>query len=163
MTHEDPEVRWTSYVEAQVRIHHPTLGHLKIEPAPPGVAEGPFPAGENTVYIITGSNPGRLLSDVQNAERHELLRAAVLKAGPAEVWDAEGGDASWTHVEASFAVRGISLDQALSIARSFEQEAIFIWSRDSWTVRDCNSGRASHAGWRARSFPDPATRVIARL
>lgn len=149
MTHEDPEVRWTSYVEAQARIHHPTLGHLKIEAAPPGIAEGPFPAAEDTVYIITASNPGRLLSDVQNAERHELLRAALLKAGSAEVWDAEGGDESWTHVEASFAVRAISLDESRKIGRSFEQEAIFVWSKDHWRVVACRGSRSSTTGWRS--------------
>lgn len=153
MTHEDPEVRWTSYVEARARIQHPTLGPLKIEPAPLGVAEGPFPAGDDTVYIITAANPGRLLSDDENVQRHEKLRAIIVEANPGQIWDAAGGDESWTHVEASFAVVGISLQSALNLGRLFEQEAIFVWSPDLWQVTDCNSGRTSQAGWRSSVGP----------
>jgi len=152
MTHEDPEVRWASYVEAQARIHHPTLGHLTIEPAPLGVAQGPFPAGEDPVYIITAANPGRLLSDVENAKRYDLLRAAVLEAKPTEIWDAAGGDETWTHVEASLAVTGISLETALQIGRRFEQEAIFVWSRAVWRIAACDGSRNSESGWKVSTL-----------
>jgi|GEM_PF-3432316 len=152
MTHEDPEVRWTSYIEAQARILHPTLGQLKIEPASRGVADGPFPAGAGSVYLITAANPGRLLTDHENAQRHEQLRVTVSKANPSEVWDAAGGDEGWIHVETSLAVVGITLDIAMTIARSFEQEAIFVWSAKSWQVVACDGSRTFQSGWRVSTL-----------
>jgi hypothetical protein len=145
---DDPAERHRAYAASHVRIWHPSIGELVIEPRPDGAVVGEFPeASEVTVHVVTAQNPGRLLSDDSNAARQERLEARLRPQRFLEVWRAEGGDQQWVHREASFAIVGLTDDEARSLGREFEQEAVFAWRSDELVVLSCDTGESVSLGW----------------
>jgi len=85
--------------------------------------------------IVTASNPGtEYLPDEQNQARNARLQEVLDERGFCYV-SARGYNAARTHEEPSFAVLGIELEDALRLAREFEQAAIFWWDGHTGQVR----------------------------
>ncbi len=119
-----------------------------IEPRPAGSVSGEFPeASGTTIHVITAQNPGRQLSDDENSDRQIRLWDRLRERPNVRVWLAEGGDRDWIHREASFAVTGMTDDDAQSLGREFEQEAVFAWRADELVVLRCQDGDAVTLGW----------------
>jgi hypothetical protein len=87
---------WDGYCTAVVVIDTPTET-LRVEPGPPGTAEGRFPF-DDTIHIITAFNPGVRLSDSENTLRHRELGSLLEERG-ARFFTARGADPEWSHVE----------------------------------------------------------------
>jgi hypothetical protein len=151
MISDHRDERFRAYAESHIRINHPTLGELRIEPDAPGRTKGQFPeALDVTIHVVTSHNPGHHLTDVENGHRHEKL-ARWLHARPQlTVWSAVGGDASWKHTEASFAIVGLSDAEARALGREFDQEAVFAWRITSLDVLPCATDEVLANGWRLR-------------
>jgi Protein of unknown function (DUF3293) len=138
---------WDAYVMALVRIEPPG-GALWLKPAPVFRAEGryPDPAGR-PISVITAHNPGgRRASDRANAAAHTRLEAELRRRG-LSWWPAAGGDVSWTHVEPSVAVVGLSEPDAVALGAAFEQDAVFVFTRMDRRIVSCTDGRVETTGW----------------
>lgn len=76
------------------------------------------------VHVITAWNPGVVCSVEQNQLANAELEAA-LRASGHQVYAAEGRSIDGSWVEESYAVEGLSRDEAIAIGRRFSQLAIF--------------------------------------
>ncbi len=91
------------------------------------VGDAPSDTCEEAFAMITGYNPGGERSpDTINEASNAMLEIELQGRGFRYAL-ANGHDAAWTHDEPSFAVFGISREQAAAIARRFRQAAIFWW------------------------------------
>jgi hypothetical protein len=138
---------WDAYVGAVIRIEAPD-GVTWLRPAPATVSSGvyPDPAGR-TIFVITAHNPGgRTVPAAENAAAQARLLAELERRG-LTWWPAAGGDPSWTHVEASAAVVGLTEAEALELGAQFGQDAIFVLTPHSRQVVGCADGRVTATGW----------------
>lgn len=146
--------RDAAYAQAHIRLKHPSQGWVLVEPRRDGRVAGEFPDQDGrTIYIVTAHNPGRQLSDAENAARHQELAALLASRTDLTVWDAEGGDPAWLHREESVAVVGLTDEAARELGRTFEQEAVFAWRPDALLVMDCHSDEVITSGWSATLDP----------
>jgi len=148
---------WDAYVTAVVRIESPG-GVRWLKPAPIFRTEGCYPDPDGRpIYVLTAHNPaGRRAADAANAAAKARLESLVRRRG-LTWWPAEGGDASWTHVEASVALIGIAEADAIALGAEFRQDAIFVFSTAYRRVVSCTDARVETTGWScepdARSTP----------
>lgn len=141
MGYQDEAGAWAAYESAVVDIK---IFDQTVTVGPSGV-ETPATAQPNVgerVYILTACNPGRLLPPSENSARQVDL-AGLLNALEVEVWPAVGRDRGRTHSEPSFAVRGLACAEARRLGLRFGQDAIFEWTRDTWSVIPCGPGTGS--------------------
>jgi Protein of unknown function (DUF3293) len=139
--------RWDAYVSAELRIQTPD-GPVHVYPAPALQATGEYPDRDRRpIAVITAHNPGGADADpgANVAAQHALV--AELDRRGLSWWPAAGADPSWTHVEESVAVPGLSQPDALELGAKFAQEAIFLLSPTGLRVIDCATGRMSMTGW----------------
>jgi hypothetical protein len=146
---------WDAYVEAVVRIESPG-GARWLKPATIFRTEGRYPDQDGRpIYVLTAHNPaGRLASDEANAAAHARLESR-LRARGLTWWPADGGDPSWTHVEAGVALVGIAEADAIALGAEFKQDAIFAFSTANRRVVSCTDARVETTGWSAE--PDPGS------
>jgi hypothetical protein len=138
---DDADERQQAYEQSHIRIWHTSAGLVTIEPRPAGAIVGEFPeASDTTIHVITAQNPGRQLSDDENNERQIRLWDRLREHSGVRVCLAEGGDPEWTHREASFAVVGLTDDEAQALGGEFDQEAVFAWRSDELVVLSCRYG-----------------------
>ncbi len=138
---------WGAYVSALLRIEAPD-GMVWMRPAPVTRTEGNYPDPEGrAIFVITAHNPGgRTASDEENASAQARL-VAELESRGLTWWPAAGGDPSWTHVEASAAVIGMTEDDAISLGAQFGQDAIFMLTPRYRQVVGCGKRRITATGW----------------
>jgi hypothetical protein len=105
--------------------------------------------------VITAHNPGGVDADpAANDAAHRALVAELNRRG-LTWWPAAGADPTWTHVEESVAIPGLSQQEALRLGADFGQEAVFMLSPAGLKVIDCATGRMSMTGWHIE--PDSGT------
>jgi hypothetical protein len=138
---------WDAYSGASLRIETPT-GAVWVYPAPVSTAEGSYPDPDGrTICVITAHNPGgRAASDQENAAAQWQLGDELTQRGWTW-WPAAGGDASWTHVEASAAVIGVKESEVATLGADFGQDAIFVLDPKWRRIVGCLSGRVAATGW----------------
>jgi hypothetical protein len=143
------EERWADYAKAHARLHLSDGSTLEAGPIEGAANQGTFgDAAGRTIHVITADNPGRNVSPEANRSAHRKLleRADELR------WDylhAHGGDPEWTHVEACIAVVGADLEEVLMVGREFDQDAIFEWKPDQWSLVTCDESMRADYAWRA--------------
>ena len=151
--------RWASYRSAVVDLFPPGARPLRVHqrPGPPGV----FPAGlEEPAFVLTACNPGSApLGDAANRARQAELVAA-LAAAFCRWWQAVGWDLSSDHREDSVLVVGLTEDEAVALGRRFGQEALYGWTRRSWSVVSCVDDRRDESGWSLTEPEDPVARPL---
>jgi hypothetical protein len=147
---------WDAYLSAEIRIDLPG-GAIRVFPAPALHASGQFPdpAGR-PVAVITAHNPGGVAAGPAANARAQALLHAELAAQGRPWWPAAGADPSWSHVEDSVAIPGISEAEALELGARFGQEAIVVLTPASRRVIDCATGRRSVTGWAIAAEADLA-------
>lgn len=139
--------RWGAYLSAEIWIETP-MGGVLVSPMPlmQTVGEYPDPQGR-AIAVITAHNPGGQRADEQtNAVAQRNLEAELDRRGLAW-WRADGADPSWTHIEESVAVPGLTLPDAIELGVRFGQEAVFLLTPTSLTVADCATGKIAKTGW----------------
>jgi Protein of unknown function (DUF3293) len=138
---------WDAYVTAVVRIESPD-GVRWLKPAPIFRTEGRYPDPDGRpIYVLTAHNPaGRRAPDAVNAAAQARLESQVQRRG-LTWWPANGGDATWTHVEASVALIGIAEADAIALGAEFKQDAIFVFSRANRRIVSCTDTRVETTGW----------------
>ena len=103
------------------------------------VDAGPW---DGSFAIVTACNPGEMLGASENRSRADQLQRCL--KGDERVrrfCNIEGCSPDLGHREASLAVWGLSLEQALELGRLWKQNAIFWVDEDQLTVVGCRSGR----------------------
>jgi hypothetical protein len=91
------------------------------------VGDAPSDACEEAFAVITGYNPGgERPTDTVNEASNAMLEIELQGRGFRYAL-ANGHDAEWTHDEPSFAVFGVTQEQASAIAKRFRQAAVFWW------------------------------------
>jgi hypothetical protein len=113
-----------------------------------GVNEGNYPdAAGRVICVTTAHNPGgRAASDQENAAAQRRLEDELTQRGWTW-WPAAGGDASWTHIEASAAVIGAPEAEVAALGAGFGQDAIFVLDQKWRRIVDCVTGRTATTGW----------------
>ena len=146
---------WDAYVTAVVRIDSPD-GVRWLKPARIFRTEGCYPDPDGRpIYVLTAHNPdGRRVSDAANAAARERLESQLRQRG-LTWWPADGGDPTWTHVEAGVALIGIAEADAVALGAEFEQDAIFAFNPANRRVVSCTDARVETTGWSAE--PDPGS------
>jgi hypothetical protein len=143
------EERWSEYATAHARLHLPDGSTLEAGPIDGTANVGRFGDGSgSTIHVITADNPGRDVTAEANRDAHRRL----LKRADELQWTylhAHGGDPAWTHVEACIAVLGADLDEVLMVGREFDQDAIFEWSPQQWSLVMCDKSMRADFAWRA--------------
>jgi hypothetical protein len=138
---------WDAYVTAVVRIESPG-GVRWLKPARIFRTEGSYPDPDGRpICVLTAHNPaGRRAPDAANAAAQARLESQVRRRG-LTWWPADGGDASWTHVEPSVALIGIPEADAIALGAEFKQDAIFVFNPASRRVVSCIDSRVETTGW----------------
>jgi hypothetical protein len=139
---------WKWYAATEVAISLPDGSTATVRPAPEGES-GPWPWGRyEEAWILAACNPRSVpLSEADNRARHRLL-SRDLEAIGATFYAADGydpQDAAW--VEPGFCVMGISEVWVNSLARRWEQNAIFHWTPAAWTVVGALLPGRERLGW----------------
>jgi hypothetical protein len=146
---------WDAYVMAVVRIETPD-GVRWLKPDSIFRTEGQYPDPDGRpIYVLTAHNPdGRLVSDAANAAAQARLEAQLRQRG-LTWWRADGGDPTWTHVEAGVALIGIAEAVAVALGAELKQDAIFAFNPAYRRVVSCTDTRVETTGW--SSEPDPGS------
>jgi len=154
---ESLEDRWSEYALAHARLHLPDGSTLEAGPIAGTHNVGAFPddAGR-TICVITADNPGGDVPDEINRTAHAALLQRADELGWV-YWDAHGGDAAWTHIEACIAVVGADVDEVLAVGREFKQDAIFEWSTERWSLLMCDRSLREDYAWRSWLVAPDAT------
>ena len=63
---------------------------------------------------------------------------------------------SWTHIEASVALVGLSEPEAVALGAGYEQEAVFVFTRADRRIGSCTDGRVETTGWTS----EPVTGLV---
>lgn len=138
---------WEEYETAVLRITSPT-GTFEIKPAETEGGEGryPDPSGRPMI-VVTAHNPDGLTQPASANEEAQTQLLTRLDNAKLEHWGAAGGDPTWSHVEPSVAIFGLSEEEALGLGRGLRQEAIFVLTIDQFSVVSCVDSRRSSRGW----------------
>ena len=94
---------------------------------------------KSPIHIITACNPlGKVLSNDKNAQRNQSLQKHIEQLS-LEYKHVIGRSPSGDWQEQSFAISGVTREQACELAQSFDQRAIFELNQDELLVIDTNS------------------------
>ena len=142
-----PEHLLEAYRRTRVEIHG--AGRAWIVPA---VAEGrPAPGWPQTgpdVWVLTAWNPrSRPLPHAENRARQDALRAMLRSAGLPAL-DAVGRALDQDWAEDSLAIIGVTFATAHTLARRFDQQAVFRVRAGWLSIHDTGGplGRAAQSG-----------------
>ncbi len=117
--------------EAELRTGHVVF---RIGRAPQG------PAPDGTLAVVTAWNPAHERpGDPANRKANASLAAEIERRGLRHR-PALGRSDDGAHVESSFAVAGISREQAVALGRRFNQAAVFFWDGAEASILSCAVG-----------------------
>jgi hypothetical protein len=140
---------WAAYVRTVVEIRRPGEADIVVRSAPPG-RSGPWPwASALPVHILTAWDPGEQRQGDQENRIQQAALEADLRLVTRDLWSAVGLDPVSGHREEGVAVRGVSEAEARLLGARYRQDAIFVWTPDSWVVTACNGRRRVVLGWSA--------------
>jgi len=143
---EEGEQMWEVFLQTSIALDGPA-GRVVLA-GEDAVADLPM---SPPLHVLTGWNPGaRPRSVAENERWNQQLRERLQAAGTA-TQTALGWLGSWS--EASFVVSGLSIADAVQLARKFGQVAIFEITQDELRVIDCTNGQ--RRGQRARRVTAP--------
>ena len=139
---------WKWYSATHVTIVRPDGTRLTLRPEAEGTCgEWPWGAFEEA-WILTACNPRSVpLSESDNLARHRLLGRDLEAIGatfvPADGYDPE--QQGWA--EPGYCVMGITQVWVNSLARRWEQNAVFHWTPQSWAVVGAMLPGRERMGW----------------
>ena len=88
-------------------------------------------------YMITAANPfSKLLTDDENRIRNQELHLMLIKDYQ-EILTGIGTDSTGTWAEEGWVVRGGEEEKLISLAKKYEQNAIFKFTQEGREIIDC--------------------------
>ena len=89
-------------------------------------------------YMITAANPfSKLLTDDENRIRNQELHLMLIKDYQ-EILTGIGKDSTGTWAEEGWVVRGGEEQKLISLAKKYEQNAIFKFTQEGREIIDCS-------------------------
>jgi hypothetical protein len=139
--------QWAAYARTVVEILRPHDGNIVVGAAP-GAPVGDWPwASPQPVHILTAWDPGH---ERLGAEENRMRQAALeadLRVVTDALWFAVGFDPVSGHREEGVAASGVSEAATLAMGARYRQEAIFVWTPDSWAIVACGGSRRWVGAW----------------
>jgi hypothetical protein len=140
--------RWGAYARTIVIVEDLQGARWEIHPAAPGDIDS-WPASlAAPLYLLTAWDPG----DQRPGEAVNRLRQAALgrevRELASQVWSGVGYDEASGHREEGVMAAGLTATQALDIGRRHDQDAIFEWTPECWSILSCRSDERHQMGWR---------------
>lgn len=143
---------WEFYLNTVVEVVLHDGRTLRIKQVPDiGGDDWPFDRDYDAAWILTACNPrSEPLADDVNSERHRALGDQLSTLGYPFLqtvgFDPDDDGTQWS--EPGYAVLGIPADQLISLARSWEQNAVYKWSPDHWDLIGVLMEGQTRVGWR---------------
>ncbi len=142
------DVHWDEYARAGFTCWPPGDDPISVRPRPDRQVDGMFPL-DAPVSFLTAHNPGGPEIDpAENDHRHRALLDDVATHGW-RWWPAVGGDPGGSHTEEGVLLLDALVDDALSLAARFDQDAIYVWSAEKFELAACHGSRHDCFGWTA--------------
>lgn len=141
---------WNAYARTHVEVHLPN-GEIKTLAQVDGEV-GAWPFEEQEVWILTACNPRSVqLTKTENLKRHETLGKQLEEMSLPHFYTLgfDPDDASenqWK--EDGYAVMGNHGDAVLNLAEQWEQNAVFVWRPQLWTILGVLEKGECTSGWR---------------
>ena len=133
---------WQGFAEAIVTLQLDGATAVLRPDEPDRVGSFPFPS---PVHIVTAFNPAGLEIDAQeNDRRHVALGLAVEHY---ETFPTIGSAPDGSFAEPGYGLVDVSTDDALDVARTFGQRAIYCWTSDSLTIFGVTESIELRLGW----------------
>jgi Protein of unknown function (DUF3293) len=142
-----PDDPWAGYERLVVTISRPGEGDLVIRSAARGQAgRWPF-ASLDPIVVLTAWDPGGARpGEGVNRRREAQLEAELLPVTRA-MWPARGVDPATGARDEGVALQGMAEREARAIAARYGQDAVFVWTPESWSIVACAGGRRVVSGW----------------
>ncbi len=153
---------WEAFRRTNVRVHR-SEGDFDVQPTATGDPGAYLPGATGPIHVLTGHNPmGLAASEADNRAANRRLTDDLAAHDALRVWPATGyggGPIGSAHTwqEASFAVEGLTRDEAVGIATRHDQRAIFEWLNEPGGFRlvACDGSADEPRGWRGRLIAAP--------
>ena len=147
------EEDWASYARAVVDVTPPDAAPFRLVPDEVG-ATGEWPDGlDPPVVVVTAWNPdGVPVPPGDNRANHRRLVAELGRLG-LTYWPAVGRDLDSPHLEERVAVSGLAEADGVALGLRYGQAAVYVWTRDDWSVVSCTDQRRLSSGWRRTGRP----------
>ena len=121
---------------------------ISVGPRPDGGIDGSFPLAQSACFV-TAHNPGGPIIDAsENDRRHTAMVDDVVTHGW-KWWPAVGGDPGGSHTENGALLLDATVEDALSLAARFDQDAIYVWSATKLELIAHDRSRSDTVGWTA--------------
>jgi hypothetical protein len=141
---------WTAYQQTHVEAYLPE--GVKVLAQVDGDEVGNWPFNETEVWILTACNPqSQELSHDENNQRHKALGAQLSELG-LNYFYTRGFDPTlassneWS--EDGYGVVGNVGKQVLELAKTWEQNAVFVWRPSEWVILGVLIEGQTKSGWR---------------
>ena len=146
---------WRTWLEAHLWIERPDgLGWWHVSPRPDGLV-GDWPLAA-PVHLLTAYNPRGKDLPLEENERRLAQLAAYLQAELVATVPSLGASEDGTWSEPGFALLDVDEEQALAVARRFEQAAIYAWSAERLEVVGALHGGRASVGWALDELEPPS-------
>jgi len=138
----DEDNMWDGFAGAIVEVELAS-GPVVLVPTTPGQV-GVFPF-DQPVHILTAYNPaGRAIDASDNEARHEALGAALVGR---RVVPTVGSAPDGTFREPGYGMLDVGLEEAIDLARTFGQRAIYRWTPDVLSIIGVDEHVQIDVGW----------------
>ena len=137
---------WADYETTLLFVHPVDQPSYVVGAAAEGIT-GVWPFDTADAWVITAFNPrSEPLTAARNAERHEQLREALAAAGYEPI-ESVGRQPDGEWEETGFVVPGIDETTVTALAEQFEQNALFHWTPDAWSIHGVLQPGRRRFGW----------------
>jgi hypothetical protein len=144
---------WDAYAAAIVTFDDGRGEHWSLSSAAPGssgqwnLCRPFFAADTHEAWIVTASNPRSAeLSPAENAHRRAALLREIEAIGCRST-PAVGQSPDGVWAEESFILHDPDAQWVADVAERYDQNAVFHWTKDAWTVRGILVEGQRTMGW----------------
>jgi hypothetical protein len=136
------DTMWDGFAGAIVQVEVDS-GPIVLVPKPPSEV-GVFPF-DQPVHILTAYNPaGQVIDSSDNEARHEALGTALMGH---RVVPTVGSAPDGTFREPGYGMLDVGLEEAIDLARTFGQRAIYRWTPDVLSIIGVDEPVQIDVGW----------------
>ncbi len=97
--------------------------------------------------ILTAWDPGDERPGTEVNRRRGAELESALRRRASRVLHAVGVDPSSEHREEGVAALGLSVKEAVVLGVEYRQEAIFVWTPQTWSIVSCRDDRRVDFNW----------------
>lgn len=133
---------WQGFAQAIVTLQLDGARAVLQPEEPDRVGSFPF---LNPVHIVTAFNPAGLETDARENDRRHVAFGRVVEHY--ETFPTIGSAPDGSFAEPGYGLVDVSTDDALDVARTFGQRAIYRWTSDALTILGVTESIELRLGW----------------